>query len=108
MNEQTRQIARRMVAVTEAWTKCERRADFDYFIPVKEFAEGMRMAASYGASDDLIRSLGMSLARAICDGEARVRIMVMQWKPACDIIHGTVSVYAAINGYDPKAEASAP
>jgi hypothetical protein len=101
------EIARNLVAVSEAWTKCERRNDFDYFIPLKQFAEGMMVAANGGASSELLRSLGTALARAVRDGDERVMVIDWIWKGACDIIFGQASAYVLVVGYKPEmAEAT--
>lgn len=107
MDDTTKRAAQRMISVTEAWTKCARVNDFDYFIPVKEFAAGLYMAAENGAEDDLLSTLGTSLARAVRDGEEKVRIMVMQWRPACDLIYGQASAYCLVAGYFPEEQAAA-
>lgn len=99
--------AKRGMDVAEAWTKCERVRGFYFHVPLKEFGAGMRLAATNGAGDELLRSLGLSLARAVSADEARVEVLVDQWEQACSLIQGHAAAYAAVVGYKHGAQPSA-
>lgn len=103
----TQDIARYRVRVAKAWMDAKTKDHFDYYVPLKEAAQGLVMVGNEGADWDLMSSIGVAIARAVDAGTDTIRVMKMQWEPMRDACYNAAQSYCLVVGYNAHGETAA-